>query len=1513
MVNLLSQQFFSTGKSLTAGKNQNAITVAYQQQQNWAMVRSWAKAFFHQYAALISQNEEMVNAMILIGDWATLFPAAGLPVQASNLADATTPPIHGQVAGSQANWDITRGIYSYCSPNGPVDFGLSYNPDSSVAPPAGVSAWWADDPDQIGCPLILDFFIPLAQIMKAKKRVIEISVNGDVSKNGNADNYHSLDAGNYTAADQRRGPFARSVAPLELIVLNQQYTPTVGTVDGYWGPITTPTPTNKTQTVSFAISSGDYATLIAGTGKPGDPISQNNNSSGTGQSTTGTIVSSTYAAPNATFTVNIPMSKQTGGAHASGKREDGFFTITDTDPAAKYQENAQVYFAAPIAPPTNPKPMAGYDVTNTDLAVGIFRSNWVIQQSTNTGTFPGTNAVLDPASINNGGIVGQIPATTGAAAAGGFGFSGTILVQMALEHGLTDSDIKVYLTSAPTDPPVYDTNFTHRAYQVPSAWLPGQPIPPPAAPFYLMRIATIGIPKTVLLPTIFNYTTIPLLDAPNGAHVSPITARALGPANTTPSTGGWLPNSWDVDKGNANFPAHWNVSLDQNQLPEIDTPDPNVINAFADPGALIMGGGNVFIGTGVGPFAGRASYFDASTATDSTTRPELVTIDGTGAGGRGTYLVPALYTGKEVGFPLDNLHQLYVLIYRINQKVMKFNWTHSKANPNYDPTSKYAELVVPMITHVHHDKESYQVNKDPEYPVCDPTTGEIETTWLMLGKQQTEINAMEWNEFLVWKQSRRQTSVAYEKYLFNRYMPAQYLPDWRTGGTSSTHAHYMPLNTGCHIPNTGNSSGDGSTATPYTRTGGELLWDPALPWNVNQQRNFSLDADPNGSRTSLTVTRKGIGNYSNDFNDRRLGDTLDGIQRYQLGWVNYTVTAWTYSKFPANRDLTFTVTAVTGGVIAGLLCLQPTSGATGIIKSASGTSVVITTYQGAWTPTDPITVYTGTPAPPLTQAITAVSPPLLKFTSQGANEAYQELYNIGEVKPPVGQLWLYDTATVDANKKPVVPSPLLTLSVNPSGYVGATVSGGDSLTAIVVEIYNTSSVVITTLERAGQPADFPYMFSKNENVVLTKPGKADLKAVVTEIYKPTAAAPFPKEFIDMPAPASSNVYGTGVYALPKAASDLMIPNGLGSACIPGNETPACPSGISVICPNVNPMKTVGPYYRLNCVTNTLIGRIFSKYSTSDPGGSGADWPFLGANAVNVGSNIKSPALTDLWLRFDAKNSGIIPLDGRGFKEAPGGTGVPEPSQPTDGSYAPLSSPWVATDGKINLSSLYADGSQNNTKDIIQGTSEAFALPVGPRQAIALFANEYIGGALTTNPSIRPGAPGSGWKSVTKGDPGCTECPSVQFLPGTNTGTNGWIGSRGMEVYVYNQLITDPVNAAMVGVDAKTSASPFTTNDWKLSIRSKGQAATDFDEVGFSDAANGWGGEYNGLSALQGEGTTGFKHMKNFLKSCGSMMTGVKEIGKARVGLYTLGFLPETWWATSGVTNYSGDAVLRFAT
>ena len=117
----------------------------------------------------------------------------------------------------------------------------------------------------------------------------------------------------------------------------------------------------------------------------------------------------------------------------------------------------------------------------------------------------------------------------------------------------------------------------------------------------------------------------------------------------------------------------------------------------------------------------------------------------------------------------------------------------------------------------------------------------------------------------------------------------------------------------------------------------------------------------------------------------------------------------------------------------------------------------------------------------------------------------------------------------------------------------------------------------------------------------------------------------------------------------------------------------------------------------------------------------------------------------------------------------------------------------------------------------------------------------------------------------------------------------------MEVAVYGSLLSDPMNQALVNVTDGTKQPVFTKANWEKSITgAPDQASMDaFNNLGWSNAANSWGGEYNGLSSIQ-DPTTGYKYMKSFLRSCASMQTGPDNVGLARVGLYTIGFMPETW-------------------
>lgn len=1506
MVSYLSQSFYSSGTPLGA---KDAITVQYNQHQSWSMVRNWAKAFFHSYASFIVDNEEITNAMILIGDWAPILPGSGLPVQASTISPTATGDQYGQVAGSAVNWNIEKANYSYCAPNGPVDFGLSYNPDNTNAtPPTSVGTWWEDDPDMIGCPLILDFLIPLARSLKGKgpngtDRIVEISVNGDVSKNGNDGAYGSLDCGNYTAADQRLNAASPSQVILEcLIDPVQQWVVGNPKNPGLWGPL------GKTKTQSVTISGvgsqSEFNTLVSGLGKPGNPISQNNlgpNAFGT----TATIASSpapSYDSSNklATFHIDVVMAKD-----GNGRRTDGAFTVTSTDPSViKYKGDAKLYFGKQtdisVSNPTGVGTL--YPVVSTDPAIGIFLKNWVVQQSKEGGDFPTTADLLDPSNVADGGIIGQI-ASSGAES--WESYAGSVKVFVNLASGVTEDAVKPLLKTGPyVAPPQYNTSnpsdpsstpkYKHRVYFVPATWDPNKdPLPAPTSTteIYDIRVGNLGVGEQPIVPTIFNYGTVDLSATPTATGGATNRALGNGSGNSTPGDGGWLPADWFAKEGDTHYPAYWNTYPTQN-LPVQPGGTKASIDSFSSPGALVMGGGNVFIGNGTGACSGRGSYFDPTTVTTPTERPGLVTLSGTGTGKKGTFFSydtssPTPATSARVGFPLDNLHQSYLLIYRINQKIMEYNYKHSTKN-GYPKTGPDADLVVPLISHVHHDKESYQVNKTPKYPVCDPVTGEIEQSWLLLGNTVAEIEAMSPKEYEVWKRSRQQTSVAYEKYLYNRYMPAEYLPDWRTGGASGS-SHNLAHNTGCFVPNTGDKSSDG-----FSQTGAEPMWDPSKPWNVNQQRNFGTE--PVGTATAAG-TNSGIGNYSNDLRSRLNGDAQDGIQRYQMGWVNYAVTAWTYG-IPPGQTIDFTCDPLPSALSVGDWVSQETSNASGkvsVAASAGATTLSVTLYQGTFTGNYKLDVYSGG-ATPVSVNVSAATPGTQSFTSQGTNEAYQELYNIGEVKPPVNLVWDFNNATKDKDNNPLVPIPNVT--INQSGltnYVGGTAtgvmvdSGGGStpVTAVIDSIYNTSSLVL----KDGSIA-FPNMFSVGTSITLSITGQPNLTATVTAVDSPTENGPFPSEFVELINPSTSNEYGKPPYNLPDNNSGQMIPNGMGSACIPGGATPTCPGpGKAVFCPVGTGSTSVGPYYRLNAVTNTLIARIFDKY------GASGDWPFLGDNSVNVGSNISSPALTDLWLRFDAIDTGVIPLDGRGFAAAPGGTGTKNGPKDTDGTFAPLQSPYVSPQGLINLETLY--NGTNSVKSnldgtsIVTGSSTSFVEPKGPRQAIALFANEYIGGALTLDPTARPGTAASQWLPVTKGEPSAGTL-GPNYLPGS---VPSWVGSRGMEVVVYATLTTNKMNLAFVKTDG-TVSPPFSKPKWNSIIQTnKPEAQAVFKNAGHSFAANSWGGEYNGLSAIQSsDSKIGYRYMQEFLKSCGSMMGGKEghQIGSTRVGLYTIGFIPETW-------------------
>ena len=73
----------------------------------------------------------------------------------------------------------------------------------------------------------------------------------------------------------------------------------------------------------------------------------------------------------------------------------------------------------------------------------------------------------------------------------------------------------------------------------------------------------------------------------------------------------------------------------------------------------------------------------------------------------------------------------------------------------------------------------------------------------------------------------------------------------------------------------------------------------------------------------------------------------------------------------------------------------------------------------------------------------------------------------------------------------------------------------------------------------------------------------------------------------------------------------------------------------------------------------------------------------------------------------------------------------------------------------------------------------------------------------------------------------------------------------------------------------------------------GAGASDSNKIsyGWTPNSNGFGGETNILSSL---GVTSFTPMKNFIKASAMCMGGVDNIGKIKVGLYSQEFLPIGW-------------------
>ena len=237
--------------------------------------------------------------------------------------------------------------------------------------------------------------------------------------------------------------------------------------------------------------------------------------------------------------------------------------------------------------------------------------------------------------------------------------------------------------------------------------------------------------------------------------------------------------------------------------------------------------------------------------------------------------------------PLDNMHQYFITIYLTNQKIMEYNHNNQ--------TNNNQNKKVPLITSLSLDGEGagQYLDDGPKntYPAADQDTGELTALKFFTTKypHATKIKCGLGDE----------VGIGYVNYLYNRYMPAECLPEWRVN--PSNKPNQPGKNTTAHVPNMYDFSQNYQNKMK--------LWDPSYPWNTDQQRNFSAEAGVNYKTGTSSSTSPDISfNYANttrNYNwkkikstndNRKYGTKLiypgtmhtsDGIQRYNLATIKY--------------------------------------------------------------------------------------------------------------------------------------------------------------------------------------------------------------------------------------------------------------------------------------------------------------------------------------------------------------------------------------------------------------------------------------------------------------------------------------------------------------------------------------------------------------------------------------------------------------------------------------------------
>ena len=774
---------------------------------------------------------------------------------------------------------------------------------------------------------------------------------------------------------------------------------------------------------------------------------------------------------------------------------------------------------------------------------------------------------------------------------------------------------------------------------------------------------------------------------------------------------------------------------------------------------------------------GRSTWFEYSnTNYDTKNWPNI--IDANSAGNTGFYKYQTNLNDialNENSFPLDNAHQAFITIYYINQKIMELNY-HIK-NSNLKFTNDWgSDDFLPLITHIHSDSESaspYSV--EGKYPKCDSKGNILVHPEKASGaKTNAEINASITigDDVYLGTDLLKAGGVGYWKYLYNKYMPAECLPDWRLESSPLTLTKKMEPTT---ITN---------EKIPHSN---DLLWDSNKPWNVNQGRNFHQE--PSAVNGGYTLS-------NNNFKSRRKIDPTtgkpfetDGVQRYNIGSINYR------------------------------------------------TNAVQKYSEGIW-------------------------------------EAWQELYNIGDVKAPSGTALSADGTEATPN--------------TPEGDV----------------------------KLNGIPNSFYNVIANNNQLSIDYTNTKPDGYGVTGSYDITKATKGSGSIIDIPR------LKIGTDPLPR----------LGSGALPGGKNNPIANQVMGLEGIDEATPLVG--YRLGLIHNGIYARVAKQFcgDMSNPKN------FLGTTGINSVTNnaCSSPNMTDIFLRFDNVGN-IVPLDGRGFngtftKNYPSASTVRNGKKITDGFYLPIGEDVVSDDGTIDLSGVYSftdtmyEPYNFDKWGNVNGTGAANTQGYGPQEAIATFSFEYIGGALTEDPHVAgPSSSVSDSKNESfklrwntedgdskglfndknlaftlRGRTLTTFCIS-EYLPAYGNPTIDYkkYDSKGKVVAENSKKGDTQFNLTnfwyQSGWDIYNQNTGIYSDGWKLidtNTKSSKSAIQKNVAQGWAFSATGLGGEANLLSVLQNGNH--FDPMKNFIQAAGYAMGGDKYYNKTKVGLYTIEYLPISW-------------------